>query len=1457
MSNILNKEALLDMIRLKPDKYVTRSKMYIKNDDGGYKMWKNPTTNEEEILTLKRELLNVKREEMKKSDLNELLIRIIFYHEIVLKSATNSVKDPGHESAIDSLLTNVQKTKKNKLNRKSLLPKKEFLSPGFKNLRILKNNYHPPDFNTFTENARDQKNTYLNEDLLIRNEDISLSEMEVPDITGIDKYNIGNAIYILNNMLSLYKEVKKILSNYENSNIIFNNYTYDTVQGMRNKEKGNKKGEKWIEDSRLIIDKLKNKRNKYNSLLSNFNDTAKVIMSNIMKEIDRREKKRYQGRMLSVGENVYILQHYLGNFFNLINESLDTVKTSLKSEKSSGQIFKRSGTSPTYRPSSTSPNNNYNNNNKKDDNIDWDSLKNVTFLPIEKDGKAYARSESNEKINEIKDVPKMVPRNIDKKKKKKKKKEGEKGPSEEEFLNDAISRAKREAEHIKEAKEERVDRLMKEKRDAYNELRKAIYVEGPILKQFKDLILDNGNFKYFDGGEEEFVTEIRQALTNEKSHIRLMLGLLERFTEAQNTELGQYDHSGMNLSLYTMANEGEFAGRSGAYTLAGQYVEERNPTNEFHRFQYKGEMIKVEIQNPEFGVDDNIRLVPHGFGVLYHENFGNIYIGNWYRGYFQGKGIFVTENNWVIFQGSFFKGDIIGGTRFQCEPKKPWEVSTYTGQMYRYTSHGFGTIRYSKTFSRVLGLINYTGSFIMGKREGFGDLTYTEPSGEIRMHRGIFSDGRRMGEGKVFNLLGDLEYSTGHEGLFMEEIEPEGKNILDGPDNMEYIPMNVWSIMKKMYLKKRIEFLGENVHENTKSYTNNSYLPQDFINKWSGILIRYLNLVNVGGNITLNEEIASKMTNKCEIILDFLEKSYVSHIVIKENVTWSSWDEWNENYASMWGTVEDMQKYLHDVDSPNVDMRIPKELEEQLLITKINAKTFIKEYYKKLPTYLEDLEQHREWHGHLMRLPAPVSIKGLESSNLSMIDHRLINVIEMEFSTPEERAKFSKIEHELDEKLKVMSKMKNDIAKFSKGLNKLFNDINSLLVLVNHINKNYRTNKVRKKNKDVKKLLLEVEKSTKELVFNQAVSKDNIEIYTERLKKGKIVYVTKLREYLTLKKAVDQEMMNLAANYEKDDNNNNNNTKKQKKKKKGKKKRGGTRKQQKRLLEDFKMEGYSGQQESTADASDMMAEWLPLSTLPDNTTNQQMEQLINNQTQDNNGHFWQRLKCQTQYPCNPNGGKSFQLFYGPEQDWDNNTMEEINDEWDDLPGYKRCPLCIANNVGNDDIDPNLRGGAHGFQRNQLIAVRTDLLPQERVQAQLRIIEILPPEEGEEAMGDRMIVEDPTNSIRLNVHADVLWNAGWRPLSRIDSSKSGAGRKNRTLKKGKKGGAYSELAKKLMKRRTRKKLHPLHKNAKIIQQAYRDYIKKKRESERMTDDQWEELKNKYSNMSYQDMMDEDY
>ena len=54
-----------------------------------------------------------------------------------------------------------------------------------------------------------------------------------------------------------------------------------------------------------------------------------------------------------------------------------------------------------------------------------------------------------------------------------------------------------------------------------------------------------------------------------------------------------------------------------------------------------------------------------------------------------------------------------------------------------------------------------------------------------------------------------------------------------------------------------------------------------------------MNSLNIR-EITLTEEIAKKLTEKCQVILDYLEKSYVSQIVIKENVTWSSWDEWTE-----------------------------------------------------------------------------------------------------------------------------------------------------------------------------------------------------------------------------------------------------------------------------------------------------------------------------------------------------------------------------------------------------------------------------------------------------------------------------------------------------------------------------------------------------------------------------------
>ncbi len=243
MNDSLNKGELLDMIRLRADKYVTRSKMYINDGNNEYMIWENPTTNEQEILTLKRELLNVKRAVMNsrdKSNINELLIRVIFYHEIVLKSATKSVKDPGHETSIDILLDKIRKVHKDKLNRKSELPERKYLSQALKDMSILKKNYHPDNFVIFTRDAKNPRNTYLNENLLIRKEDISYEELKVPEINGNDNYDINGAIFLLDKIIWVYKSLLKSLNDYEHNNIMFNNYTYDKVQGMRNRGEGNK-----------------------------------------------------------------------------------------------------------------------------------------------------------------------------------------------------------------------------------------------------------------------------------------------------------------------------------------------------------------------------------------------------------------------------------------------------------------------------------------------------------------------------------------------------------------------------------------------------------------------------------------------------------------------------------------------------------------------------------------------------------------------------------------------------------------------------------------------------------------------------------------------------------------------------------------------------------------------------------------------------------------------------------------------------------------------------------------------------------------------------------------------------------------------------------------------------------------------------------------------------------------
>ena len=97
-------------------------------------------------------------------------------------------------------------------------------------------------------------------------------------------------------------------------------------------------------------------------------------------------------------------------------------------------------------------------------------------------------------------------------------------------------------------------------------------------------------------------------------------------------------------------------------------------------------------------------------------------------------------------------------------------------------------------------------------------------------------------------------------------------------------------------------------------------------------------------------------------------------------------------------------------------------------------------------------------------------------------------------------------------------------------------------------------------------------------------------------------------------------------------------------------------------------------------------------------------------------------------------------------------------------------------------------------------------------------------------------------------------------------------KKRKKTRKKRGGAYSNIAKKLLKYKTRSKIRKTEPQVRKIQQAYRDYRERKMENERFTDQNWKDLKDAYNisadamlaphtkdyrKMTYEEMRDDDY
>jgi hypothetical protein len=429
-----NKLKLVEMLRLRADKNVTRSKMYIKAPDGGYMKRKNPQTNEEEYYTLKRLLLDIKYRAIHnyqgaERSLNEYLIRIVFNHEIVMKSALKSIRDPGHEEAIDAIHRYLSQNHASSLHNTSSLPLKSKIMKEFN--VILKKKYHKTTY-------LDDSDTYIQEDKLIRENDIQLEDINHVGREDNSIFLINPAIDIYGNMKKIYVNLQDVLLQYSGNDIIFNKYTVTGRDG------GKGKMNSFEEESKKIIETIQTLEADYKYYLSDFESRAKEIMRQIhirlkSKNPETMRKKQFlHGVMLSLGENIKILDHYIKIFFNQIYLLSKSVKDAIRKQNEKSKVSPKGygpRASPTFSSiSSEKP-------KAKEEEEEDDFYKGMNMLSLSPTNEA----EKKPPAVPVADIKRLSPPTIttnktrkNKKKKKKKKNKTKKSSGENENIDDLI-----------------------------------------------------------------------------------------------------------------------------------------------------------------------------------------------------------------------------------------------------------------------------------------------------------------------------------------------------------------------------------------------------------------------------------------------------------------------------------------------------------------------------------------------------------------------------------------------------------------------------------------------------------------------------------------------------------------------------------------------------------------------------------------------------------------------------------------------------------------------------------------------------------------------------------------------------------------------------------------------------------------------------------------------------------
>jgi hypothetical protein len=138
----------------------------------------------------------------------------------------------------------------------------------------------------------------------------------------------------------------------------------------------------------------------------------------------------------------------------------------------------------------------------------------------------------------------------------------------------------------------------------------------------------------------------------------------------------------------------------------------------------------------------------------YHDEIGNIWMGEWKNDFFTGEGI-LTKSNGEHYEGTWLKGNL------HCEKAtiKYINGDSYDGAMVYGKRHGeMGYLSYSK------GQGSYVGQFVNGRRHGIGTRHFQD-----KWYRGEFQDNEIAGEGNM-HYTSDLGPYHQYKGQWLNGV---------------------------------------------------------------------------------------------------------------------------------------------------------------------------------------------------------------------------------------------------------------------------------------------------------------------------------------------------------------------------------------------------------------------------------------------------------------------------------------------------------------------------------------------------------------------------------------------------------------------------------------------------------------------------------------------------------------